>query len=158
MQFNSDHLKLFIESSKTDIYRDGNWVFIALLGGSYYPVSILKRYLSKAGFSSYSDRYIFSTISKHNNVNKRVLAKSNRPIAYNTIRSVVLSAFAAIGEDRSLFGTHSMRAGGATAAANGGVCDRLFRKHGRWLSDRSKDRYVQEDLKNKLFVSQNLGL
>ena len=158
IHFNADHVKLFIESSKTDIYREGNWVFIAVLGGSYCPVNILKKYLAKAGFSGYSDRYIFRAISRHKHVHKRVLVKANSAISYNTVRSVVLSAFTAVGEDCAHFGTHSMRAGGATAAANGGVCDRLFRKHGRWVSDRSKDRYVSEDLQHKLFVSRNLGL
>ena len=158
IHFCNSFVKLFIESSKTDIFREGNWVFIAALGGNYCPVAILKKYLSKAGFAGYSDKYVFRAISRHKNIKKRVLVKSNSQISYNTIRSAVLNAFTAIGEDRSNFGTHSMRAGGASAAANGGVSDRLFRKHGRWLSERSKDRYVAEDLANKLFVSRNLGL
>ena len=32
--------------------------------------------------------------------------------------------------DPKLFGMHSLRAGGATAAANAGVPDRLFKRHG----------------------------
>ena len=36
-----------------------------------------------------------------------------------------------IGAETKLFGSHSLRAGGATAAANLGVNDRLFKKHGR---------------------------
>ena len=39
-------------------------------------------------------------------------------------------------------GTHSLRSGGASAAANAGVPDRLFKRHGRWLSDSAKDGYV----------------
>ena len=33
------------------------------------------------------------------------------------------------------FGLHSLRAGGATAAANAKVPDRLFKRHGRWKSE-----------------------
>ena len=31
----------------------------------------------------------------------------------------------------ALFSTHSLRAGGASAAANAGVADRLFQRHGK---------------------------
>ena len=34
---------------------------------------------------------------------------------------------------------HSLRAGGATAAANAGVPDRLFKRHGRWKSESAKE-------------------
>jgi hypothetical protein len=40
----------------------------------------------------------------------------------------------------------SLRSGGATAAANAGLSDRLFKKHGRWCSDNAKDGYVHENL------------
>jgi len=53
---------------------------------------------------------------------------------------------------------HSLRRGGATAAANRGVNDRLFQKHGRWKSVGVKDGYVEDDLKNLLSVSLGLGL
>ena len=33
---------------------------------------------------------------------------------------------------------HSLRAGGATAAANAGIPDRLFKCHGRWKSENAK--------------------
>ena len=44
-----------------------------------------------------------------------------------------------IGLDKKLFGLHSLRSGGATAAAsNASVCDRLIMKHGRWVTEKSK--------------------
>ena len=58
----------------------------------------------------------------------------------------------------SNIGSHSLRKGGAMAAARSSVEDRLFKHHGRWKSERSKDKYVTEDLKQKLFVTKNLGL
>ena len=47
---------------------------------------------------------------------------------------------------------------GASATANLGVNDRLFKKHGRRKSDKVKDSYVHEDVESKLSVSRNLGL
>ena len=51
-----------------------------------------------------------------------------------------------------------MRAGGATAAANAKVPDRLFKRHGRWRSESAKDGYVKDNIESRLKVSQSLGL
>ncbi|XP_065939468.1 uncharacterized protein [Magallana gigas] len=56
------------------------------------------------------------------------------------------------------FGLHSLRSGGATAAAAARVNDRIFKKHGRWKSETAKDSYVRETLSEKLSVSSNLGI
>ena len=55
-------------------------------------------------------------------------------------------------------GLHSLRAGGATAAANIDVNERCWKRHGRWKSDRAKDGYVLDDVSHMLQVSKNLGL
>ena len=75
-----------------------------------------------------------------------------------SVRSIVLEAFSVVGANVCSLGTHSLRKGGATAAARHSIEDRLFKKHGRWRSERSKDKYVSEDLKQKLIVSKNLDL
>ena len=56
------------------------------------------------------------------------------------------------------FGLHSLRSGGASVAANLGVNDRLFKKHGKWKSDKVKDSYIHGGIESKLSVSRNLGL
>ena len=60
--------------------------------------------------------------------------------------------------DPKLFGMHSLRAGGATAAANAGVPDRLFKRHGRWKSESAKDGCVKDSVESRLEVSKNLGI
>ena len=57
-----------------------------------------------------------------------------------------------------MYGLHSLRAGGATAAANMGVNDRLFKKHGRWKSDKVKDGYIHESIETKLIVTKKFRL
>ncbi|XP_052105787.1 integrase/recombinase xerD homolog, partial [Mytilus californianus] len=57
-----------------------------------------------------------------------------------------------------LIGLHSFRAGGATAAANANVNERCLKKHGRWKSDSSKDRYIVDSTEKRLQVSKELGL
>ena len=61
----------------------------------------------------------------------------------------------AVGLDKCRFGLHSLHSGGASAAANAGVPDRMFKRHGRWRSENAKDGYVQDALDE---VSRNLGL
>ena len=74
------------------------------------------------------------------------LRKANKPLSYSAARSIVLDAFESIGLPKSKFGLHSLRAAGTSAAANSGVLDRLFKRYGRWLSDREKDGYIKDSI------------
>ena len=62
------------------------------------------------------------------------------------------------GYDRRQFGLHSLRAGGATAAASAGIPDRLFKRHGGWRSETAKDGYVKDSEDARLAVSKGLQL
>ena len=70
----------------------------------------------------------------------------------------MLEAFKYTVPDISAIGTHSLRSGGATAAANAGIPDRLFKRHGRWASESAEDRYVQVSLSSRFSVSKALGI
>ena len=83
---------------------------------------------------------------------------TKKPLSYTRVREILLEALKNIGLDPKLFGTHSLRSGGATDAANAGVPDRLFKKHGRWRSEGAKDGYVKDNVRQLLRVSQSLGL
>ena len=63
-------------------------------------------------------------------------------MSYSRAREIVLCAFEAIGLPRQDYGLHSLRAGGASAAANAQVTDRLFKRHGRWKSDKATVRII----------------
>ena len=77
-------------------------------------------------------------------------------MSYARTREIVLQAFVELGYPRHLFGLLSLRAGGASAAANAGVSDRLFKRHGRWRSDRAKDGYIKDSLESLLSVLKSL--
>ncbi len=53
---------------------------------------------------------------------------------------------------------HSLRSGGATMAANRGIKDRLFKRHGRWKSESVEHGYIKDDLNELLSVTLNLGI
>ena len=148
-------MSVFIERSKTDIYRDGNWLLIARTGSNLCPVKNLEKYF-EFGDISHSDLFLFRKVVKCANSYK--FRDDNIPLSYNRMRELFISAFSSFVPDISKYGLHSLRAGGATAAANYGVPDRLFKRHGRWRSETAKDGYVKDLLDEKLFVSKNLGI
>ena len=82
------------------------------------------------------------------------------PLSYTRAREIVLSAFDSIGLPKQDHGLHSLRAGGACAAANaqGQVPDRLFKRLGRWKSDKAKDGYITDNVHSLLSVSLSLGI
>ena len=53
-----------------------------------------------------------------------------------------------LGYPAEQFGLHSLRAGGASVAANANVPDRLFKQHSRWKSENAKDGYVEDSWKS----------
>ena len=75
-------------------------------------------------------------------------------LSYSRVRELVKEAFKDC-IDSTLIGVRSLR---ASAAANNGIPDRLFKRHGRWLSEKAKDGYVKDDLKERLSVTRSLGI
>ena len=145
-------MKIFIKKSKTDIYREGAWVYISR-SHNMCPVKHLEDYLRLVNIIIGSSQCIFRAISKDK---KSRLRRKNKPISYTTIRQNLLKVIKAVGLNWKDYDLHSLGAGGASLAANKGIPDRLFKRHGRWKSDRAKDGYVEDDFKMFLFVSKNL--
>ena len=70
-----------------------------------------------------------------------------------------MDALAALSYDSKLFGLHSLRSAGATAAVNslgGTVSDKLLKLHGRWKSDYARDLCVKENISVIISVSSSL--
>ena len=81
-----------------------------------------------------------------------------RSLSYTRLRELFLSKLSELGFDPKQFGLHSLRSGGASAAANAGVPDRLFKHHGRWHSESAKDGYVKDSMTALMSVSESLNL
>ena len=121
VKIENDMLRLFIQSSKTDQYRDGAWIDVASFRKATCPVSLMNRHLDRAGLSS--DSPLFCQLSKTNCGHK----PRSKGLSYSRLRELVLEAFKDIVPDISSIGTHSLWSGGATAGANAGVPDRSSR-------------------------------
>ncbi|XP_063397693.1 uncharacterized protein LOC134682015 [Mytilus trossulus] len=150
-----EFLKLFISHSKTDQYRQGNEILIAKGKTIACPVSIFQNYIDLAKLNLNSDFYIFRPIFRHKSIAK--LIYKNKKISYTAARENILKRLKLIAPTLNL-GLHSLRAGGATAAASSEVNERCIKRHGRWKSDSSKDGYIADTLEKRLSVSQSLGL
>ena len=74
------------------------------------------------------------------------------------MRVTILEGLLNIGVKYKRFGVHNIHSGGATAAANLGVKDRVFKKHGRCKSEKVKDGYIHKNIPNKLIFTKRLGL
>ena len=121
-------------------------------------MAILSNYVRQAKFTDDSDLFLFRALVFKRKSKNHILRNTNKPLSYTRTREIVLNAFKSIGLQKEKFGLHSLRAGGATAAANNGIQDRLFKRHGRWRSETAKDGYVKDSNERLCSVSRSLGL
>ena len=143
-------MEIHLPESKGDVYREGDYVVIATSSTDLCPVESVEMNLALTRITHPSD-YLFRAITKTKT--HQYLRVANIPLSYSTARTLILSALTKIGLDKSLFGVHSMRPGGASAAANNGVPDGFLKRHGMWRSERAKDDYIK-DTSDRLSVSQ----
>lgn len=151
------HLSLFLPRSKTDQLHVGSTVVIAKTGNPTCPYNMLLRYAAMAQADMSSTNFVFGNLTFHRSTNSYSIRQGSQ-LSYSRAREVILQKFKTIGVDTTSIGLHSLRIGGATAAANREIGDRAIKKHGRWKSDKSKDLYCREDLRHQLAVSLNLGI
>ena len=140
-----------VEKSKTDQLRQGDEVLIAQSGGTVCPVSLLKAYLSKLDIDPHSSEFIFRPLVKTKSSYK--LVQKDKPISYSTFRDQLVKSLQNVVPDPSVYRTQSFRSGGASRAANCGIGDMVFQRHGRWKTVAAKDGYVKDDISFKVFGS-----
>lgn len=152
--FHCSYMAIFMEGSKTDRYRDGAWVMIAKTNTKLCPVENVRKLII---WSKLSDKdYLFCNICLTKDGYKT--RSANKKMSYTNLREVFLEALKPHVNDVSKYCLHSLRSGGATVAANNGIKDRLFKRHGRWVSESAKDGYIKDDIHERLSVSLSLGL
>ena len=117
---------------------------IARTGSRVCPVAMLERYMTRTATPREDQLFLFRPIQRSSWPNKLQLLAGSIPEK--------------LGFTVEDYGLHSMRAGGATAAANAKVPDRLFKRHGRWRSESAKDGYIKDSVESRLQVSRSLGL
>ena len=118
--------------SKTDVYREGNYVYIANLEGKYCPVAILRRYIEAANLGLSSHLPLFRPLTK---TKSGYSLTRNAKLSYTRCRETVKTNLKDLGYDPKDYGLHSLRSEGATAVitnnASKAVSERLLKLHGR---------------------------
>ena len=77
-------------------------------------------------------------------------------MSYSHAKELLRKELKREGLDSSLFGIHSLRSGGASAAAVLGVPDRLFQRYGGWHSEKARNNYVEESLDSLPLMSKSM--
>ena len=109
------HIKIFVPHSKTDVYRQGNYVDIARTHSNYCAVALLNRYLTAARIEKVIILPIFRPLTKK----KSGYALRKGCLSYTRCRKIFKETLSALGYDASKFGLHSLRSGGITSFVKG---------------------------------------
>ena len=157
LKFLTTHVEIHIPKAKNDQHREGHILHIARLDSPYCPVRCLEKYLTATNLRMHPDNFLISRLSKtktgHN-------AHGRTPLSYSTVRDQFVKYIAPIceGQEPGSYGLHSLRSGGASAAADNNNSDRQIGKHGRWKSGFSRDRYIKDSKQRRLSLTNSLGL
>lgn len=124
LAFEQKGIVLLVRSSKTDQAGQGQFVFLHSHADSHVcPVRCLYALSSMTPLGLLTGP-IFKT-HQH----------SHQPLSKSTMLTRMKHRLAAMGLPPQPFGLHSLRSGGATAAAQQQVPERMIKVHGRWTSD-----------------------
>ena len=153
VQFRDDHVRIFIPTSKTDVYREGNYVYIKKIDTEYCPTKMLRRYMDTSNAVAEPHLPIFRPLRFFRSEEKLYGTK----LPYTRCREIFKQTLRDLGYDEKQYGLHSLRAGGATEAVNHGkVSERILKLHGRWKTDLAKDMYIHESIENRLGITEHI--
>ena len=155
--FKDSHLEITLEKSKCDQHRDGHIIYISKLNSKYCPVKLVKTFLELCKVNVTTDLETF-LIPRLFKTKKGHTVSKTLGISYTRAREIFVERLKDCNLKSDLYGLHSLRSGGATAAADMEVNERLISKHGRWKSDKSKNGYIKDNLEKRLRISKSLGL
>ena len=159
IEFCTGYIRIFLPRSKTDIYREGNYVYISESKSKYCPAGVLRRYFDLSGIDVCSTPPLFRPLVFHRSSSSYTLRGGK--ISYSTCKEILRDSLSQLGYNPNDYGLHSLRSGGATSVvhySSHSIPERLLNIHGRWKSDSAKDMYAQESLENRLQVTKYLGL
>lgn len=151
IHFSGSHMDITLRKRKNDQHCRGCVVTIARTSSSYCPVSLTERFMARSNISK-GPLFRETKDCKHGG------ALSSTELHYSSARYQVLNAFNAIGLDERRFGLHSLRSGGASAASEAGISERLISIHGGWKSESSRNGYIRDSKQTLASVSKALGL
>ena len=167
VQFFPTHVRLFVEKRKTDHYRYGQVVEVAraVEGQPVCPVDCLQTWVDRqVGRGLQPGDYLFQKIDGHR-FRSDPLSDCLIPgsaLDYGQLRRYLFRMMGeasgiASEELQCLFGTQSLRSGGATEVADADqVSDFQFNQYGGWSSSNGSATYKATKLDRRLAVSRSM--
>ena len=155
MVVDQEYVEIHINKSKTNQYRDGNDILLSKLDLIACPVSALIKYVNLSISDMSGSMSLFWALFR-TKMNKPGLRVQNKRLSYTRTREVLLTRLREVSPDVLNLVLHSLRASGASAAANSGVIKRCWKRHDMWRSD-AANGYIKDSISNCLSVSQKLN-
>ena len=152
IKFYPSYMTIHVRKAKNDQLREGNVTYVSELQSQYCPVLRTAAYITVARLqpTDYLVCKLVRTKKGHRVVGKHRMSNSR-------IRKTFMEHATPLFPDVNI-GLHGLRAGGASAAAQNHVSDRLISKHGRWASEKSRDGYIRDSVQDRLSITKSLGL
>ena len=160
MRFYPTHMEFLLTKRKNDVYREGDVVFILRDPDTRVcAVSLCERLIKAAklkgtvclfqGYDGYLSRW-----------HPEQTALTGKAMAYQQLRSCVFKLVSkttglSVEEAQKLYGTQSLRSGGATIAAKK-VSFATWKAHGAWKTDIIPLRYVGKTADERLQTTAGL--
>ena len=150
--FHDSHMSIEVPKRKNDQYRQGHVINLSRTGNPTCPVAMTRRFITKGSLSS--EGHLICRLVR----TKSGLVASCLGISYSRALQILKEGMKPfVGDDFNL-GSHSLKSGAATVAANKGLDGHAIDKHAGWQSKKSKFRYASDSLEKKIAVSESLGL
>ena len=128
-------------------------LYISKLNSVYCPVAYVTKFLQEARLDPVKDGESF-LIPRLAKTKQGHCVVKNKGISYSTMRELFKNTLKGVVENVDRFGLHSLRSGGASTAAANRVSDRMISKQGGWKSEKVRNRYNMDTLRNRLKVSK----
>ena len=145
----SPHLRVMFKGGKNDQYSEGSERIIASNSNEKIcPIKLTLNYFQFLGLS-YSGYLVPLCTSKN-------APNPNKPVSYSAALSDLKKLLQLLGFDPNLYGEHSGKRGGATAAAAHGATESQLKRLGGWRSDAMPSKYVDLSLPTRISMSEML--
>ena len=154
IKFTNTGMIIYIKRSKTDQVGSGDYVRINMTEEDHCPVEITRLYIYKLNYGT-ENGYLQPQIRTYKDGSQAGVW--HKKLGYSTALEDLKSYMAMIGRDPANYGEHSGRRGGATTASEAGVSWLDLKRHGRWASDSSAQRYVDQASKRTSAVPAALA-
>jgi integrase len=140
--------------AKNNQFHEAKHVTISPSYDIYCPVNIIKKYFLRLNFSPLCDGFFLPKLSVKKSL---VIVHPLLPTSYSFCVKQFKSKLRSLQIDDTLFGEHSDRIGGVSAAANAGCNILDIQLHGHWNSDTVPKTYINRSLQKKSSVTKTLN-